>query len=210
MHNPLKRSILKILKEAQGPVKEYELHSTLGGSAFAEFIEQAFDDTIEKNNSSDLALFRKHFLVMNALYALHDELLHQGLYLHISALKIQLKKIDTSRSKTQALSTDSAFNKLSCYYQDWQHFKQTNDKDVSNLLQQFWAKFLASEEKQQSLTCLGLHKTDLKEQDSDFSWPDIQQRYKQLCQQHHPDKGGDKLYFIEIRQAYDNLKCLYK
>jgi curved DNA-binding protein CbpA len=210
MHNPLKRSILKILKEAQGPVKEYELHSTLGGSAFAEFIEQAFADNSDKNDSADLALFRKHFLIMNALYTLHDELLPQGLYLHISALNIQLKKIDTSRRKTQALSTDSTFNKLSCYYQDWRHFEQTNDKDVSSLLQQFWTKFLASEEKQQSLTCLGLHKTDLKEPDSDFSWSDIQQRYKQLCQQHHPDKGGDKLYFTEIRQAYDNLKRLYK
>jgi len=202
MHNPLKRSILKILKEAEEPLKEYELHSTLGGAAFAQFVE---------NCSAELILFRKHFLVMNALYTLHDELLPQGLYLHISALDIQLKKINNSindsRDKTQALSTKTTFNKLSCYYQDWQHFKQTNDKDVSSLLQQFWTKFLASEEKQESLACLGF---DLNEQHCDFSWPEIQQRYKQLCQQHHPDKGGDKLYFIEIRQAYDNLKCLYK
>jgi len=203
MHNPLKRSILAILKEAEEPLKEYDLHSTLGGSAFAHYAEHDIDN----NSSTDLILFRKHFLVMNALYALHDELLPQGLYLHISALAIQLKKMPLSNNKKQDLNTDTAFHNLSGYYQDWQNFEQTNENDVNDLLQQFWTKFLAGEEKQQSLTCLGLYN---KEQDNDFSWPDIHKRYKYLCQRHHPDKGGDELYFIEIRQAYDNLKCIYK
>lgn len=203
MHNPLKRSILAIIKEAEEPLKEYDLHSTLGGSTFAQYIEHDTDNKL----STELILFRKHFLVMNALYSLHDELLPQGFYLHISALAIQLKKRPQSDNQKQELNTDTAFYKLSCYYQDWQNFEQTSDHDVQSLLQQFWTKFLAGEEKQQSLTCLGLQN---KEQDGDFSWPDIHKRYKYLCQQHHPDKGGDELYFIEIRQAYDNLKCIYK
>ena len=193
IHNPLKRPILEILKNATKPLKEYELHSTLGGLSFSELI---------KDCSNDLTLFRKHFLVMNALYELHNELLPEGIYLHISVLEIYLKEITPSQSKEKTLSTDSAFQKLSLYYLDWQHFDKTNDNDVSDLLQNFWRKFLANEEKTQSLQCLELsHET---------SWPEIQQRYKQLCQQHHPDKGGDNLYFIEIRQAYDNLKCLFK
>ena len=193
IHNPLKRPILEILKDATKPLKEYELHSTLGGSAFSDFI---------KDCSNDLSLFRKHFLVMNALYELHDELLSEGVYLHISALEIYLKEIVYLPSTDNILSTDSTFQKLSLYYQDWQHFNKTNDNDVSDLLQNFWAKFLANEEKNQSLQCLELP--------HEASWSEIQQRYKQLCQQYHPDKGGDNLYFIEIRQAYDNLKCLFK
>lgn len=203
MHNPLKRSILNILKEAEEPLKEYDLHSTLGGAAFAEYIK----DDPGKDKSADLILFRKHFLVMNALYALHDELLPQGLFLQISALNIQLIVIDHTHKSTQSLSIDNAFNKLSRYYQNWQNFEQTSQHDVGSLLQQFWTKFLANEEKQHSLSCLGLYKD---KQNNDVDWLDIQQRYKQLCQQHHPDKGGDPLYFVEIRQAYDNLKCLYK
>jgi len=191
MHNPLKRPILEILKNSSEPLKEYELHSTLGGAAFAQFVE---------NCSNELGLFRKHFLVMNALYELHDELLHDGIYLHISALHIQLKEVNPSDSLVKILSTDITFQKLSQYYQNWQHFNKTNDKDVSVLLQQFWNKFLANEEKAQSLACLELTE--------EASWSDIQRRYKQLCQQHHPDKGGDSLYFVEIRQAYDNLKCI--
>ncbi len=195
MHNPLKRSILEILRESSEPLKEYDLHTTLGGCAFAQFVE---------NCSNELSLFRKHFLVMNALYELHDELLSEGIYLQISALHIQLKKVNKkvrpSSCSVKALSADITFQKLSEYYQNWQHFNKTNDDDVSSLLQQFWKKFLANEEKAQSLACLELTE--------EASWSDIQQRYRQLCQQHHPDKGGDSLYFIEIRQAYDNLKCI--
>ncbi|MCW8932717.1 MAG: molecular chaperone DnaJ [Gammaproteobacteria bacterium] len=192
MHNPLKRPILEILKESSKPLKEYDLHTILGGAAFAEFID---------NCSLDLSLFRKHFLVMNALYELHDELLSEGIHLHISALAIYLEEVVQTIPEEKALSTDTGFQKLSEYYQDWQHFNKTNDNDVSNLLQQFWKKFLANEEKAQSLNCLELEES--------ANWPEIQQKYKQLCQLHHPDKGGDSLYFLEIRQAYDNLKCIF-
>ncbi len=196
-HNPLKRSILEILKESKQPLKEYDLHTTLGGEAFSEFI---------KNCSLDLSLFRKHFLVMNALYELHHELLSEGLYLQISALEIQLIANNQPRKKNpvefeNSLSPDTGFQKLSQYYRNWDNFNKTNDNDVSNLLQQFWNKFLANEEKTQSLQCLELT--------PEAGWTEIQQKYKQLCQQHHPDKGGDGLYFIEIRQAYDNLKLIF-
>ena len=192
MNNPLKRPILEILKESRKPLKEYDLHTTLGGAAFAQFTADCSDE---------LSLFRKHFLVMNALYALHDDLQSEGIYLHISALDIHLKAIIPSDSDKKSLSTDITFQKLSHYYQDWKHFNKTRDNDVSRLLQQFWRKFLANEEKSQALICLQLAE--------DANWSEIQQKYKQLCQQHHPDKGGNSLYFIEIRQAYDNLKCIY-
>ncbi len=190
--NPLKRPILKILKQSNEPLKEYELHTTLGGSAFAQYV---------KDCSAELSLFRKHFLVMNALYELHDELLSEGIYLHISALDIHLKKAP-SDSELSVLSTDISFQKLSSYYQDWQHFDSTHDSDVADLLQQFWKKYLANEERPKALACLELA--------ADADWPEIQQKYRQLCQQHHPDKGGDNFYFIEIRQAYDNLKIYWK
>ena len=192
MHNPLKRPILDILKNAQGSLKEYELHGILGGSAFTQFIEGC---------SHDVILFRKHFLVMNALYELHEELIEQNLYLHISALDIHLKAISEHSSTHQTLSTDTGFIKLSEYYRNWEHFNKADDHTVASLLQTFWKKFLANDEKEQALSCLKLK--------PEADWAEIQTQYKQLCQQHHPDKGGDAVFFVEIRQAYDNLKCIY-
>ena len=137
MHNPLKRPILEILTHADKALKEYDLHKILGGDAFRQFLDGC---------SPELSLFRKHFLVMNALYELHDELLAQGFYLHISALEIQLQQRTRLDSDGRELSTDITFEKLSLYYRDWQHFNKTNDSEVTALLQQFWKKFLANEE----------------------------------------------------------------
>ncbi len=196
MHNPLKRPILEILKNSDGVLKEYQLHRLLGGEAFTLFIAGCSDE---------LALFRKHFLVMNALYELHEELLAQKLYLQISALEIKLHKLEILPCYLQpgkTLEVEHTFAKLSRYYRDWQYFNKTNDADVDALLKSFWNSYLVCEEKTEALACLEL--------DNNAKWDDIQQQYRRLCQQHHPDKGGDALYFIEIRQAYDNLKSVYK
>ncbi len=196
MHNPLKRPILEILKNTDGVLKEYQLHRLLGGEAFSQFVEGCSDE---------LALFRKHFLVMNALYELHEELLEQKLYLQISALEIKLYPVAETPSWLQpgkTLEVEHTFAKLSQYYRDWQYFNKTNDADVEALLKGFWNTYLVCEEKTEALACLRL--------DNNAKWPEIQQQYRHLCQQHHPDKGGDPIYFIEIRQAFDNLKSVYK
>ena len=195
MHNPLKRPILEILKNSDGVLKEYQLHCLLGGDAFAQFVAGCSDE---------LALFRKHFLVMNALYELHEELLPQKLYLQISALEIKLHQQEDTPTYLQpgkTLEIEQTFAKLSQYYRDWTYFNKTNDTDVEALLKGFWNTYLVCEEKTEALACLEL--------DNTAKWDDIQQQYRRLCQQHHPDKGGDALYFIEIRQAYDNLKSVY-
>lgn len=193
MHNPLKRPILDILKNAPSGLKEYELHRILGGDAFEQFIKDCDDQ---------VALFRKHFLVMNALYELHEELLQEGIVLQISALDIHLRKVTMPASEDSLPEQETGFNKLSHYYRDWNNFWKTGNKDVAELLQIFWKKFLARDEKEQALRILGV--------DRNASWPDIQKKYRRLCQQHHPDKGGDAILFIEIRHAYDNLKYLFE
>ena len=198
MKNPLKRAILEILQNAHQPIKEYELHETLGGKAFEEFVVGC---------SQDLRLFRQHFIVMNALYELHHELLEQQLFLHISALDIHIQELPTISSDTNKnkqltdFFVSDGFKKLSKYYNNWQNFKQTNDEDIEKLLNNFWNKYLLYNEKDEALACLNL--------DNPSSWSEIKQSYRELCQQHHPDKGGDNLYFLKIRQAYDNLKRLY-
>jgi DNA-J related protein/DnaJ domain len=197
MNNPLKRPILHLLQQTLQPLKEYELHDLLGNEAFAEFVTGC---------ENDLRLFRQHFMVMNALYSLYEELLEQGLLLHISALSIYIESPDSSVSENYDLCTAATisregFQRLSHYYQNWDNFDKTSYSDVQQLLNQFWKKYLQLDEQQKSLDCLGLKKGS--------DWIKIKQHYRLLCQKHHPDKGGDKLYFLEIRQAYDNLKQHY-
>jgi len=53
----------------------------------------------------------------------------------------------------------------------------------------------------EALECLGL--------DTGASWQEIQTIYRQQVGQHHPDKGGEKIRFMEIRRAYELLKKGY-
>ncbi len=194
MHNPLKHPILYILQTTSEPLKEYVLHDLLGKARFTPFIKKC---------SSYEALFRKHFLVMNALYLLHQDLLKQNIFLHISALDIHLEKIAPSPYPSNN-STTSRYQKLSAYYTNWNNFYH-NEAKVKQLLQQFWEKYLSHDEYQQALSTLQLELKEISP-DNGNNWKIIQQQYRRLCQQHHPDKGGDAVYFIQIQQAYQNLK----
>jgi DnaJ-class molecular chaperone len=48
------------------------------------------------------------------------------------------------------------------------------------------------------LAVLGLNET--------ASFADIKNRYRQLANENHPDKGGSPAEFDRIQQAYDRLK----
>ncbi|MCK5673612.1 MAG: flagellar filament capping protein FliD [Spirochaetales bacterium] len=127
MKNPIKRAIIEVLKNTHQPIKEYQLHEILGGKAFEQFVAGC---------SHELRLFRQHFMVMNALYELHHELLDQHIFLHISALDIRLIQVPTenSGSNNKQLIPDfyasEGFKKLSDYYLDWDNFNKTSDKEV--------------------------------------------------------------------------------
>ena len=85
--NPFKASVLILIKTAPAGLSEYDLIQRLQDH------DAAF--TFDGENPN-LALFRKHFLVMNALYQLQTELFEQGMYLSISPLDIRLEPVADS------------------------------------------------------------------------------------------------------------------
>ena len=50
---------------------------------------------------------------------------------------------------------------------------------------------------------LALRTLELK---ADASRHEINRSYRQLISKHHPDRGGDRETFINIRQAYEALR----
>ncbi|MCF6282860.1 MAG: DnaJ domain-containing protein [Candidatus Polarisedimenticolaceae bacterium] len=188
--NPLKPAILAILKTTEGELSEYQLIRQLEA-------EQAPFPVTEE--SADLALFQKHFIIMNALYQLQQSLLEDGFYLAISPLSIQLQCI---RSSDKVLPADSADGKLRDYYLDWSQLATTSASDVDELLNGFWQRYLAIDKKTDALITLGL--------EDDVAWISVQQSYRRLVAQHHPDRGGDHKEFIAIREAYEILSGCYK
>jgi len=189
-HNPLLLPIAKILRNSPQAISEYDL-----------FQQLAFDDNdlkLPTDPSSDLTLFRRHFLVMNALYQLQPVFWEEGLSLSISALKIELTPRQNKVDKT--LTSPGADEGIRSYYLDWNEFLKSDQESVDTLLDSFWQRYYKIDEAEHALATLGLKEgTDTNS---------IRRRYQQLASQHHPDKGGDPEQFIKIREAYEVLVCI--
>lgn len=189
INNPLTILILQILKNNKTEISEYDL------------IQQLEESGIEfpQEESTELSLFKKHFLIMNALYALQNDLIDDGYFLSVTPLVIKMKKMVTL-SDTKDL-IDHTDKKLSEYYLDWQIYEDTSQQNVNDLLNGFWEKFSAVDKKLEALKILGL--------EADVNKDQLVQAYRRLAAKHHPDKGGNDEDFIKLREAYEILKFCF-
>ena len=146
-------------------------------------------------DSQRLALFQTHFLVMNALYRLQEQLFDENIHLHISPLDIFLQPL--SEVVATALTEVSSQAALKRYYCDWDHFQSTDERDVEQMLGHFWQHYLAQDKQTDAYSALQL--------EPGVGWPAIQEAYRRMASQSHPDRGGDAAQFMLVREAYEVL-----
>lgn len=183
--NPLLLPVLACLRRQPQGLTEYALLRQIKGELPALAAE------------AGLALFQKHFLVMNALYQLQRQLWEEeGLWLSISALDIRLERCGAgTRQRTlQAAGED----RLRDYYLDWSEFEGTGSDEVSALLAGFWRRFHDREGLDAAFAALGL--------EPGAGWPEVQAQYRRLARASHPDRGGSAGHFLEVRTAYERLR----
>ena len=197
MDNPLIPELLRLLQQNQASsdpgLSAYQLLQQLAG-------HNVFAPLDELEHQPQLQLFRKNFLLMNGLYQLQQNLWREEkLYLSVSALKVTLETLPEAvpAQANQQQQMDQA-EPLRDYYLDWNNFHDTDETEVLKLLADFWTRFHNPELENQARAVLGV--------EADASWQQVQRRYRELAAKHHPDKGGDKRRFMEIRQAYEDLK----
>lgn len=168
--------------------KEFELMKHL----------ETHDECIKSVDGTDeLSLFKKHFLIMNALYKLQDSYWENDqALLHISATRIYLKET-TDGDTSFHPSTDNSNAKLKEYYLDWGNLIEMTQQSVEQLLDEFWIKYYAIDKRSDALNLLGLS--------TQANHKEIKTKFKNLAAKHHPDKGGDADTFIQIRKAYEIL-----
>lgn len=188
--NPFKAAIRAMIEASPSGLSEYDLIQGLQ----QQDPEFAFED-----DSSSLALFRQHFLVMNALYRLQAELFEEGTYLSISPLAIRLEPLQDMGPS--ALPADNAEAPLREYYLDWDNLSQTTRTDVDSMLNRFWERYLAIDKRVAALQTLELP--------ANASWEAVKHAYRRLAARHHPDKGGESARFRDIRGAYEILMRCY-
>ncbi len=188
--NPFVMDVLRVLKKHPGGVKIYELLSGL---------DQELVNKVVNTEDYNLSIFRKNFLLMNALYQLQLRLLKDDLYLSIGQIEVQLVP---TKSVDQKKLTNAGEQRIREYYFNWKNYERTGSDDVLALLQQFWSRYQATDKLTEALMVLGVTSTT--------EWPEIQRKYRVLARENHPDKGGDTERFIEIREAYEVLAVHYR
>ncbi|MCQ8879594.1 DnaJ domain-containing protein [Pseudoalteromonas shioyasakiensis] len=144
-------------------------------------------------------LFKRNFLIMNALYQLQQQLAADQ-HLQIASLHIELCNASTTKQLIQP-------DPLRDYYLAWQNY-DTSKEQITALLNDFWHAFATSKNStivlnQQARSKL-LKQWQLTE---NATLKAIQKRWRQFALQYHPDKSAeDGEVFNRIRQEYEQLK----
>lgn len=182
--------LLELIQASAESVSEYQLLQDLKDHHL--FV--AIDNNCQQQ--PQLALFRKHFTLMNALYQLQAIFWQERRQLTISALEITLSPPQPNIHSTQ-ISNNSGEG-LRSYYLDWDNYLNTSVAEVDTLLGDFWLKYSKLDRRQAALEAFDL--------DSDASRNEITLRYRQLMNIHHPDRGGNSETFIQLREAWEILR----
>ena len=145
-------------------------------------------------------LFKRNFLIMNALYQLQQQL-QPAQHLMIASLQITL----TDAAPHKSLQ---GVDPLRDYYLDWQNYETSRD-EIEELLNDFWQRFAGNKKPRQALDSKAysklLQRWQLTQQ---CSLKDIQKRWRQLAMQHYPDKEtGDTEKFKALKNEYEQLKA---
>jgi len=206
--NPLCLVVLGILKDTDKPIGIYDLMKRIEDAGYLLVNDNEASTDSDIKSSIELKLFKKNFVLMNALYQIKQSLKDSGFNLYISSLNIFLSA--KGRSDSQSLSSDvadydvSSDSSLSDFYLDWGNYRDTDQNAVENLLSGFWKQFTEynilsgdRDKRSHALQTLGV--------ESGESWENIKQAYRNKIAIYHPDKGGTSAQFIEIREAYQFL-----
>ncbi|AXV63926.1 molecular chaperone DnaJ [Pseudoalteromonas lipolytica] len=189
MVNPLIDEIFYLLLR-QSTWKVHTLASALGETNYL----KQLDEDPQKN------LFKRNFLIMNGLYQLQAQLAPTQ-RLEIASLHIEL--IDTC--PTDRPEKDDP---LRAYYLDWQNYDTSRDA-IDALLDQFWQRF--STHNRFCLTQVSAEQLypiiQHWQLPADYSYRELQKRWRQLALKYHPDRQGSATKFKKIRQEYEQLKA---
>ena len=185
----LENMILNILQEYRDGLREYDLIEIMASQGVEDFEGEVYRD--------HLTMFQRHFLLFHCLYRLRDRLLsHKEGDLEIHCLKIRLIPYD-SQDTSFPCPTDA----LREYYLDLTQLIRTTADDVDVLLDHFWLRFAAEDNRKEALKTLGLA--------DPVSLVDIKAKYRRLVMEHHPDRGGNKTKFQAINKAMMELSAYY-
>ncbi len=190
MENPLLWPILEVLKQQPSGWKVHTLAAHLSDQGLIPILDPA----------ADKDLFKRNFLIMNALYQL-QEILYPKSWLQVEAMNIALLPV-FSHSQ-YVIDPDDP---LRDYYSRWEHY-EVSEGEVKRLLNEFWTRyqrFVGGDEIKTLDRCQALRLFELP---SDASSVEIRKTWRRLALRWHPDRdNGNAEKFRILCAAWNVLR----
>ncbi|QYJ79560.1 DNA-J related domain-containing protein [Shewanella acanthi] len=188
--NPLIWPVLSVL---QASCQSWRIHHLASELQSKGLIHQ-----LDENPGNDL--FKRNFLLMNALFELQDILLPKQ-WLQVKAMEIQIFRIVPAN--VNALINQDA--SLRDYYLDWSNY-DASENVVRELLEAFWSSYKSYIGLNVNLMNKG-HALRVFELDESASSRDIRKQWRRLALKWHPDRPeGNAARFREVCEAWQSLK----
>ncbi|OLQ87264.1 molecular chaperone DnaJ [Vibrio ponticus] len=194
LENPLLWPILEVLRKQPSGWKVHILAS--------ELIEHGLIPILDSKPEKDL--FKRNFLIMNALYQL-QETLYPEQFLQVEAMNIALL---SSRGMQQGRSIEE-HDPLREYYTDWANY-EAEQGEIRRLLDEFWSRYrdyvgshhtkFGNVSRDKALRVFDLH--------YDATDSEIRKRWRKLALKWHPDRqNGDSEQFRLVCEAWHVLRA---
>lgn len=188
--NPLIWPLLSVLQASNHSWKIHHLATELQSKGLIH--------PLDDNPGNDL--FKRNFLLMNALFELQDILLPKQ-WLQVKAMEIQIFRLVPSNVNLLIMQ-DSA---LRDYYLDWNNY-DASENVVRELLEAFWSSYKSYIGLNVNLMNKG-YALRVFELDESASARDIRKQWRRLALKWHPDRpDGDATRFREVCEAWQSLR----
>lgn len=153
---------------------------------------------LDENPGNDL--FKRNFLLMNALFELQEILLPKQ-WLQVKAMEIQIFRLVPSNVNLLIMQDTS----LREYYLDWNNY-DTSENVVRELLEAFWSNYKSYIGLNINLMNKG-NALRVFELDESATARDIRKQWRRLALKWHPDRpDGDAARFREVCEAWQSLR----
>ncbi|MGL5047724.1 MAG: DNA-J related domain-containing protein [Shewanella sp.] len=188
--NPLIWSLLTVLQASN---KSWKIHHLA-----TELHTQGLLHQLDDNPGIDL--FKRNFLLMNALFELQEILLPKQ-WLQVKAMEIQIFRLVPSNVNL-LISQDTSLRE---YYLDWNNY-DTSENVVRELLEAFWSNYKSYIGLNINLMNKG-NALRVFELDESATSRDIRKQWRRLALKWHPDRpDGNAARFREVCEAWQSLK----
>lgn len=158
---------------------------------------QAIDPFPQFDLKYSRSLFSAHFLLKHCLYQLQKAgLQSESFVLFISSVRIQRQPYYAGAASI------AGHDPVREYYLNIDHYFETTEQEVNDMLDGFWQRFLLRDDKASALALLEL--------EPEAGIQEITSAYRRMAQIHHPDKGGSAATFMKIQAARDLLTSAAK